>query len=502
MQLYDYQQASVESIVALLDGDPHRIVLCLPTGAGKTEIACEVIRRATAMGLRSLFVVDRNVLVQQTSARFAKYGIPHDVRWNKWSTNYGHPVVVGSAPTMEGKQGFPAADLIFVDECHTKRKATIKHIKQFAGTVVGLSATPIADGLAGIYTDGVISPKTTKELITDGRLAPYRLHAAKEIDMRGAKTSRIDGEWLPTEVEERSRPIIGDIVQTWIEYVNDKFGGPVKTLVFSATVKHGDEICAAFQAAGYDFRQSSYQDSGLETTMMIDDFRAGKFVGLVSVDKFVKGFDVPDVRCIVGARPYTTSLMSFVQQLGRGLRTADGKEYLLYIDHAGNAAGWLYDLLDIHNNGVKELLADPPPRKRKDGLEDAIICGYCKHVNPYSAWYCEACGFQLKTRVEKETVEAESIEEVDVESVNDPQWFLDGLITYARWRNYKPGWAYHKFVERFGLKPQELIDDIPYGYIQDSVAADEGNDGPPPLVIMSFVNSSVRKWRRRQQESE
>ena len=55
--------------------------------------------------------------------------------------------------------------------------------------------------------------------------------------------------------------------------------------------------------AGYDFRQSSYRDSQDSTTEMVEGFRAGEFTGLVSVEKFVKGFDVPHVQCMVGARP-------------------------------------------------------------------------------------------------------------------------------------------------------------------------------------------------------
>ena len=121
---------------------------------------------------------------------------------------------------------------------------------------------------------------------------------------------------------------MGDIVSTYERMTHQHFGGPVKTLLFSADIAHGEELCRAFQAAGHDFRQSTYRDSDDDTERLVEGFRQGAFTGLVSVEKFVKGFDVPDVLCMIGARPYSSSLASVIQQMGRGMRTAEGKGLL------------------------------------------------------------------------------------------------------------------------------------------------------------------------------
>ena len=151
------------------------------------------------------------------------------------------------------------------------------------------------------------------------------MYAATEIDMTGAKKTA--GEWQKEEVRKRGRPIIGDIVSTWERMTRQHFGGPVKTLLFSADIAHGEELCRAFQAAGHDFRQSTYRDGIDETEVLVEGFRRGEFTGLASVEKFVKGFDVPDVLCMIGARPYSSSLASVIQQMGRGMRIAEGKEF-------------------------------------------------------------------------------------------------------------------------------------------------------------------------------
>ena len=150
------------------------------------------------------------------------------------------------------------------------------------------------------------------------------------------------GEWSGSQVRSRSSRIIGDIVSEWTKLVYDHFGGPVKTLLFSADVAHGEEIVKAFQGAGHDFRQSTYLDDDKATSALVKDFRRGLFTGLVSVEKFVKGFDVPDVLCLVGARPY--SKLTCIGNSADGpwdADSADGKDYCLYLDHAENIAGWV-----------------------------------------------------------------------------------------------------------------------------------------------------------------
>ena len=103
---------------------------------------------------------------------------------------------------------------------------------------------------------------------------------------------------------------------------------------------------------------------------MVEGFRRGEFTSLVSVEKFVKGFDVPDVLCMIGARPYSSSLASVIQQMGRGMRIAEGKDFALYLDHAGNVAGWYDDVMEFWANGVDRLdTAEKRKPKRREGEE-------------------------------------------------------------------------------------------------------------------------------------
>ncbi len=397
LNLRNYQSNAVDALRAELRAGHKRIILCAPTGAGKTETAIHVIQEARAKGERVAFVADRVVLVAQTSQRLSQYGIPHGVAQGSNTRGGAEPVQVWSSQTIARRGRWPDLDLLLIDEAHTQHKTLLSLARRWDGPVIGLTATPLTPGLGKHYST-VVNVTTTDRLLADSYLAHLRVYAGKEIDMTGARKRA--GEWQNVEVRTRSRPIIGDIIGEWERRTREHFSGPVKTLVFSADVAHGEEICRAFKAAGYNFRQSTYRDSGKKDEEMIEAFRRGDFSGLVSVEKFVKGFDVPDVQCIIGARPYSSSLAMVIQQMGRGMRTAPGKEYCLYLDHAGNVAGWYGDIRAFWADGVDELPGEEVrPRIRREGSERADVVCRCGFILPPVKRDCGACGRKRERRV-------------------------------------------------------------------------------------------------------
>lgn len=407
--LRDYQ---IESIAGLREGmrlgHKHQILMA-PTGAGKTVIASYLMQKAIDKGTRVAFVVDRVSLVDQTSATLDHYRIPHGVvQANHWRRRSSEPVQICSAQTIEKRGFFPDLGLLIVDECHAMRKATVSLIKSRPDLpVIGLSATPFTTGIGELYTN-LVNVTTTNRLVDRGYLAPLKMYAAKAIDMTGAKV--IAGEWAEKEIEERGKTIIGDIVAEWQDKTRLHFGGPVKTIVFSATVEHGEELCKQFNAAGYNFQQISYKDgSGEHRRALIDEFRKpdSMITGLVSCEVFTKGFDVPDILCGIAARPYRKSLSSHIQQMGRVMRTAPGKSFGLWLDHCGNVLRFKEDADEIFSNGLASLnegdrdakaRKEPSPKEKK---EIACSCGY---VFPYRMDVCPACGKEHKRLSIVETV--------------------------------------------------------------------------------------------------
>ncbi len=402
IDLRPYQLESVEGLRAGIRAGHRCQILCAPTGAGKTVIGAYLLQEVQAKGRKAAFVVDRVALASQTSATFNKYGIWHGLAQSKNTFGRHLDIQVCSAQTLEKRGFWPDLDLLVIDEAHTMRKQVIEFAKHSKIPVIGLTATPFAKGLGDIYSN-VVNVTTTDLLIEQGFLAPLRVYAAREIDMTGAKV--VAGEWTDREIEERGKAIVGDVVLEWEDKTRKHFGGPVKTIGFSATVAHGEEMCRAFQAAGYDFRQISYKDKDDDhRARLINQFRNGEIMGLVSCEALAKGFDVPDVMCLICARPYRKSLSSHIQMIGRAMRSFPGKEYALLLDHAGNYVGFLDETLDFFANGVKALSKEGREnavRKEGEQRKKEIVCS-CGYVLSANMDRCPSCG---KERTRKSRVE-------------------------------------------------------------------------------------------------
>jgi len=264
----------VEVVQKINEGflDGHRAqLLYAPTGFGKTEVAIHFMQEIAKSGKRVAMVMDRIVLVNQTSTRLARYQIQHGVmQSDHWRYRPYERIQVCSAQTLEKRAEFPNLDYIIIDECHVQRRSVVKFIQDNPNLrVVGLTATPFTAGLGDVYTH-VVGASSTGELINKGWLTQLKIFIAKEIDMTGAK--KVAGEWSADEVSERGMKITGDIVTEWIKKTHEIFGGPRKTVVFCSGVAHGRDLEKQFEAQGYNFKSISYLEDDDYKREVIEDF--------------------------------------------------------------------------------------------------------------------------------------------------------------------------------------------------------------------------------------
>ena len=493
--LRPYQVESIQRLRLGLAAGHRAQILCAPTGSGKTVQAAHLVREALAKGSRVGFIADRRVLVQQTSERFTAMRIPHGVLMAGSSRLTGERAIICSAQTLERAKTWPKWSLAIVDECHSVRNATADYIRNAGIPIIGLSATPFTDGLAALYSN-VVNAVTTNDLLKSvdpdtgaPYLTPLTVYAARaEIDMAGAGRDSA-GEWAAIEVERRGAPIIGDAVIEWREKTGALFGGPVKTLVRSATIAHGAEICRAFQAAGYDFRQASYKSSDAEAERLVHGFKRGDFLGLVSVDKFNKGFDVPEIRCLIDQRPLRKSLASEVQFLGRGMRAAPGKDQVLLLDCTGNYLGFMAAIDDFFAHGVGVLSDKERSAVRADKKRMPTPCA-CGMVLPRGATVCPACGLERRrpARIEHAAGELRR-----VEPGHGAGAFPDKAST---WRQILTIAAETRTdedsVRRFALAQYRTL----YGKWPMGLRTD-GREEPTPELRAQVRRQSLAYWRKR-----
>ena len=121
--------------------------------------------------------------------------------------------------------------------------------------------------------------------------------------------------------------------------------------------------------------------------------------GLITVTAASRGFDVPDVSCIIMARPLRKSLAEHIQLFGRGLRISDGKKDCLVLDHSGNCARFFDACESFFDHGIDEL-DDGKKRERKKkekGEVEPMKCPQCRALHRPSP-VCPACGHQYPKR--------------------------------------------------------------------------------------------------------
>ena len=98
-------------------------LLYAPTGFGKTEVAIYLMKATADKYNSAAIILDRLVLVDQTSNRLLKYNLDHGVfQAGHWKYDRHKRLQVASAQTIERRDNFPKIDLLIVDECHITRK--------------------------------------------------------------------------------------------------------------------------------------------------------------------------------------------------------------------------------------------------------------------------------------------------------------------------------------------------------------------------------------------
>jgi superfamily II DNA or RNA helicase len=260
-----------------------------------------------------------------------------------------------------------------------------------AARLLFVTATPQrADGQGlGSHADGfcdeMVEGPSTQWLIEKGYLSKFRYFAPDtDLDVTGLATP--SGDFTPKALRSRvvESHLVGDVTQHWRRFAEGK-----RTIVFAPDVETAHEIASAFRAKGVAAVALSGKTDQAERDRELERFEAGEVTVLVNCALFDEGFDVPAVECVLLASP-TMSLSKFLQMIGRGLRTLEGKTEAIVIDMVRNwerghgMPNWPRQwTLDAREKGTRSTVSDTKPQR---------VCLEC--TQPYSAFLkaCTWCG--------------------------------------------------------------------------------------------------------------
>ncbi len=489
-ELREYQAETLQNIRDTVGQGVRRLVVQAPTGAGKTLLAAAIVEGAQRKGNRLVFVVPAISLIDQTVEMFYGQGIKDIgvIQADHELTDWAKPVQVASIQTIRARNAYPDAKVVIIDEVHQLHKEHIKwlgHIeidleldREFdipLGKVVGcppgwetvpfigLSATPWTKGL-GRYFQSLLQMSSIGELIKDGYLSPFTVFASDSPDLSEVKI--VAGEYHEGQLSKvmQGNALVANIIKTYQEK-----WGKGKTLCFGVDCAHAQMLQARFLAAGISCGYQDANTTRLERAEIKKKFHDGTYEVVCNVGTLTTGVDW-DVRCLSLARP-TKSEMLFVQIIGRALRTAEGKEKAIILDHTDTTSR-LGFVTDIYHETLSGGRFDTAGKiVRKPALPKP--CPRCTCLMPVGTKLCPSCGFERKAPVsgivERDGVLVEfngqfrkkGDRKAYTYTMQEKRTFLAQLRGYALEKGYQAGWASHKYKEKFAMWPDWSIKNTP-----------------------------------------
>lgn len=336
------------------------VLLVLPTGMGKTKSFCSLV--IDTSDLPTAIMVHRKELVQQISLTLAEEGVYHNLiasrkdiagiikahrrEYGKSFYNANATRTVISVDTLISRQDIYKNWVLSIRQWITDEAAHVLKENKWGKAIalftnargLGVTATPERLDRKGLgsHADGVfdtmVEGPTSRWGIEQGFLSKYKIAIPisdfnKHL-VQGSDTADYSKQAM-IDASNKSH-IIGDVVDNYLKFAKGK-----QAILFATDVTTANKMEKQFLDKGVIAKALDATTPDLERLEALIKFREKKIQLLINVDLFDEGLDVPGIECVIMARP-TKSLGKFLQMIGRGLRPAKGKPYMILIDHVGN----------------------------------------------------------------------------------------------------------------------------------------------------------------------
>ena len=361
----------------------------------------------------------------------------------------------------------PEPQLILIDEGHhALAKSYLKILHQFPNAyVLYFTATPVRTGhkQLDLITDDLIVGKSIKWLIKNHFLAPFKYFGLGDIDR--SKLRKAHGDYSTSSMDEAiSHQIYGHIVQQYQRLASGK-----QAVVYCHSIASAKEVTDKFHQAGISAEEIDGDTDQKLRDQLVQKFRDQQLKILVNVNLFTEGIDLPNVDCVIMARP-TSSLALYLQFSMRCLNPRAGKIAII-IDHVDN---FLKFGLPDNDRDWNEAIKTKDKRKQSKQDNGPAIC-QCKYC--FGIFYrkdmknncCPLCGHKLES--DQQDYKIINVDLQEIKAVNQRKRLVNQILNdqvmanvadkspgqlhtlkelqaYAKLHNYSAGWAWHQFNNR------------------------------------------------------
>lgn len=459
-KLRNYQQQTINDIYQSMKHGHHRIIVQQPPRTGKTVIMAEIARKTTAKGNRVMFIIHRKEVLEQAIETFKLQGVDMSL------------ATMGMVQTLTRRiNQLDKPQLILVDEAHhALAKSYLNILDAFPNAyVMYFTATPIRTGHDQLdqIADDIVTGKSIEWLTKHHFLAPFHYYGLGDIDR--SKLRKSNGDYSSESMDQAiSHEIYGHIVEQYQRLAKGK-----QAVVYCHSIESAKRVTQQFEQAGIT---AAEVDGNTEVALrdeLVQKFRDQKLTILANVNLFTEGVDLPNVDCVIMARP-TSSLALYLQFSMRCLNPREGKTAII-IDHVDN---FLTFGLPNNDRNWSEAIVTKDKRKTKSSIENGPAIAQCNYC--FGTFYrdqivddcCPLCGHELKKETKDYKIVNVDLQEIkENQAVNHRKAMIQKILSdqvmanvadksvgqlhtlkefqaYAKLHNYSPGWAWYQFNNR------------------------------------------------------
>ena len=352
----DMQVGFIRNLKNILAAGEDRALLISATGTGKTYASAFAMRELKFK--RVLFLVHRGQLARQTKKSYEKvFGRSVSMGLvGAGSHEYEKDYVFATVQTLNREEHLRKFkpddfDCIVLDEAHHSSADTYQKVMHYFHPKLwlGMTATPDKrdDNVEGrniyeIFNYQIAYEIRLQQAMEEDMLCPFHYFGISDISMVDEKVikarSLTERDFNQLTSDERVRHIVEQA--NYYGYSGDR----VKGLVFCSRIDESIELSAKFNALGYrtialngdaseEERANAFERLAMNEEDATMEMQPLDYI--FSVEILNEGVDIVEVNQVIMLRP-TQSPIVFIQQLGRGLRKAEGKEYVIVLDFIGN----------------------------------------------------------------------------------------------------------------------------------------------------------------------
>ena len=442
MNLYEYQQKTINKLREYILTGVKKLIMCAPTGAGKTVMFSFMLKSAIGRGKKCMVLTHRTELLLQAGGILSGLDCEVINLDAKMKTIKNSNLYVAMAQTLTRRlkneiyrELLNSLDLIIIDESHLQSFNSILPYINEKTIIIGATATPLRTGnqtsLDEFYQH-IVEEVTISYLIENSYLSKPNYYGFK-VDLKNIKTKGGDYDSESLGDFMSNNKIFDGVYENYCKITPGQ-----KALIFSPNVASSKKIVYELKTKGLDIKHLDGETPAGERKEILQWFKNTPGALLSNVGVLTAGYDEPSIEVIILYRA-TKSLSLYLQMCGRGSRTTKTKNEFTVLDFGNNIYTHDFWHIDRQWSLQKEV--------KEKGIAPVKNCKNCNAIIPAQQKVCDYCGEKQpeteKQKQEKILIELQKITPADITRFIEIQSF-DKLEAYADFKGYKKTWVHYR----------------------------------------------------------